>query len=287
MHGFSARRRLLLAGFALAAAPIGRLRAIGCPIAVTNILGPAYRKGAPFRTRLCGVHEPGTPLTMSGRITDAATCKPLADAVLDVWQVNAAGEYDMGSAAFQLRGRLRSAGDGRYAFDSILPVPYGQRPKHIHYLITRAGYEPRITQVYFEGDERNSTDHYVKKELIIATSARADAAQTPGALAGRFDIALTRKQPPEADAEHTYRDYAGVYEIVPAITLTVIARDRTLHWRLSAPQDEGDAVEGVFQPRAKGQFFVPEYDLDITFVRNEHGTVDHTLDRYGLHKKIG
>ena len=287
MHRMPSRRRFLMAGLAVAALPAQRLRAAGCLGSITNILGPAYRKGAPFRTRLCDVHEPGVPLTMRGRIIDAATCKPVAGSVVDVWQVNAAGEYDMESAAFRLRGQMRSAADGRYAFDSIMPVPYGVRPKHIHYLITHAGYEPRITQVYFEGDERNATDHYVKQELIIATHARADAAQHPGARTGTFDVALDREQPPEADAEHTYREYAGVYEIVPGVTLEVIAQGRKLRWQLSAPEDAGDAVEGDLQPRAKGRFFVPEYDLEITFVRNEHGVIDHTIDRLGLHKKVG
>jgi len=284
----ASRRRFLQGAVVLGALlPFDSLWATGCVAPVSNILGPAYRKGAPFRTRLCAAHEPGTPLTMSGRITDAATCKPLADAVLDVWQVNAAGDYDMESPGFHLRGKMRSAAGGRYAFDTIMPVPYGNRPKHIHYLITRAGYEPRITQVYFEGDERNATDRYVKKELIIATTEHAGAAKRPGARAGTLDIALDREQPPEADAEHTYREYAGIYEIVPGVNITVIAERRKLRWKLSAPENDGDATEGEFQPRAKGRFFVSEYDLEVTFVRNEHGVIDHTLDSLGLHKKIG
>lgn len=285
MPRMSSRRHFLLAGLAVAALPITRLRAASCLASVTNILGPAYRKDAPFRTRLCDAQEPGTPLSMRGRIIDATTCRPVAGAILDVWQVNAAGEYDMESAAFRMRGRMRSAADGRYAFESIMPVPYGVRPKHIHYLIARTGYEPRITQVYFEGDERNATDHYVKQELIIATTEHGT--DRTGARVGTFDVALDREQPAEVDAEHTYREYAGIYEIVQGVTITVSAQGRKLHWHLSAPEDEGDAVEGELQPRAKGRFFVPEYDLEITFVRNEHGIIDHTVDKLGLHKKIG
>lgn len=40
-------------------------------------------------------------------------------------------------------------------------------------------------------------------------------------------------------------------------------------------------------PRSQNRFFVPEYDVEITFVRNEHGTVDHQLDSHGkLFRKI-
>ncbi len=45
------RRRLIAASLALAALPFGKVRAADvCKGAATNILGPAYRKGAPFRT---------------------------------------------------------------------------------------------------------------------------------------------------------------------------------------------------------------------------------------------
>lgn len=284
----TARRRLLVGSLALCALPLARLWAAdACPRPVSNILGPAYRKGAPFRTALCPPDEPGTPLTMQGRIVDAETCQPLAGSILDAWQVNQAGDYDMDSDAFRLRGKLRADAAGRYAFDTIMPVPYGRRPKHIHYLITQPGYEPRITQVYFEGDERNTTDRYVKKELIIATTAHAGDVR-PGARTGVLDVALERERPPEADAEHSYREYAGRYQFAPGETLEVTARGRRLYWHVDVKDGDGEPVDGEFVPRAKGRFFVPEYDFEVSFVRNEHGVVDHTLNSDGqLSKKIG
>ena len=48
------RRRLLAGSVVLCALPFGRVFAGEvCPGSVTNILGPAYRKGAPFRPQLC------------------------------------------------------------------------------------------------------------------------------------------------------------------------------------------------------------------------------------------
>ena len=102
-----ARRRLLAGSVALCALPFGRVFAGEvCPGWVTNILGPAYRKGAPFRSQLCESDEPGTPLTMSGTVADAATCKPLPGAVLDIWQVDSKGASDWNSGAFHLRGKF-------------------------------------------------------------------------------------------------------------------------------------------------------------------------------------
>lgn len=284
----ASRRRLLAGSLGLCALPLRRLLAADvCPGSVTNILGPAYRKGAPFRERLCAPDEPGTPLSMSGNVADAATCKPLSGAVLDIWQVDAGGDYDWRSDAFRMRGRFRSGSDGRYAFDTILPVPYASRPKHIHYLVTCDGYEPHITQCYFDGDERNTTDPFVKKELIIAPGARADASSKPGALAGTFHVALQRERPAGKDVASAYRDYTGTNDIGPGVTIAVSARGKRLRWHLSRGESEGDALDGEFVPRAQARFFVPEYDLEATFVRNEHGQVDHVLDSRGsLMKKI-
>ena len=282
------RRRLLAGSVALCALPFGRVFADEtCPGTVTNILGPAYRKGAPFRARLCPPDEPGTALTMSGTVADAATCKPLSGAILDIWQVDAKGDYDWNTDAFHMRGKFKAGDDGHYAFDTILPVPYGRRPKHIHYLVTREGYEPHITQCYFNGDERNATDPYVKKELIIAPSARADAASRPGAVAGTFHIALQREQAPGRNAHAAYHDYRGDYEVAPGVILSVSTLGKRLHWRLNQGESDGDALDGYFVPRAQNRFFVPEYDLEATFVRNEHGEVQHVLDSRGvLMKKV-
>jgi protocatechuate 3,4-dioxygenase beta subunit len=282
------RRRLLVGSVALCSLPFGR--AFGsevCPGSVTNILGPAYRKGAPFRSQLCQPDEPGTPLTMSGNVADAATCKPLPGAVLDIWQVDSKGDYDWNSSAFHMRGKFRAGDDGAYAFDTILPVPYGRRPKHIHYLVTCDGYEPHITQCYFDGDERNATDPYVKKELVIVPATHADAGNRPGALAGTFHLALQREQPAGKGTPAVYRDYHGDYELAPGVVVTVTTSGRHLHWHVKGT-DDGEAEDGDFVPRSHNRFFVPEYDVDITFVRNEHGVVDHQLDSHGkLFRKIG
>jgi len=273
----ASRRRLIVASLALTALPFGRLRAADvCKGAATNILGPAYRKDAPFRERLAESGEPGTPLTMTGVVTDAHTCKPLRGAVLDVWQVDIKGDYDTDGAGFHLRGKFKCAADGAYRFATVMPVPYGVRPKHIHFLATREGYEPHITQCYFDGDERNSKDPFVKKELIIAPT------QAGGTLIGRFDIALQRETPPDRNATSLYRQFAGVYQIAPGVQITVVAKGRHLYWHLNQGENQGDALDGEFVPRTQMRFFVPEYDIDATFVRDEHGAIDHVLDSRGI-----
>ena len=59
-----------------------------------NILGPFYRQGAPYRGKVTPPLEPGQTLLVLGRVWAHDTRKPLAGAVLDVWQANDAGRYD-------------------------------------------------------------------------------------------------------------------------------------------------------------------------------------------------
>ena len=283
------RRRFVASGALLGLLPLRDvLGAPACVSVQTNILGPAYRKGAPPRsTRLCAVDEPGTPLAMSGRVVAGQSCKPLSGAVLDVWQVDTGANYDMDSAAFHMRGKFKTTHEGRYAFETVLPVPYGRRPKHIHYLVTREGYEPRITQCYFAGDERNATDPFVKKDLIISPRPRPGEKHRDGALEGTFDIALEREHAVSAQDLRVYRDYIGDYELAPGVIVSVGVGARRLRWHLSATENEGDAADGELLPRTRSRFFLPEYDTHVQFVRDEHGKVTHTLNDHGdLARKI-
>ena len=52
-----------------------------------------FREGAPYRAKVTPPLAEGTVLLVSGRVWGADTRKPLAGAVLDVWQADAHGRY--------------------------------------------------------------------------------------------------------------------------------------------------------------------------------------------------
>ena len=60
-----------------------------------DILGPFYVPGAPFRGKVTAPLAEGDPLVIRGRIWGYDTKKPVTNAVLDVWQADAHGKYDM------------------------------------------------------------------------------------------------------------------------------------------------------------------------------------------------
>lgn len=277
------RRRIVLAtlGSPLLFHARGALALTECKVAAPSLLGPAYRADAPFRSALCAKTEPGTALKLAGRVVSQDSCKPLAGAVIDVWQVNDAGDYDMDSKEFRMRGRLRTASNGKYEIATIVPGAYGRRAKHIHFLVSSPGHEPRITQCYFEGDERVKQDSLVKPSLVIALRGQGKGKH------GSFDIGLEPERPADDAAVKQYPDYAGKYELAPGLFLTFAAEGRQLRWTLSAPENPGDPLTGVLLARSANRFYCPEYDGTVTFVRDDHGKVTHFLqDDRDLVRKV-
>ena len=176
-----------------------------------DVLGPFYRAGAPARTRLTDPGEVGDVLVLSGTVYAPDCRTPLPGALLDVWQADHVGLYDIKEPAnltdrsqFRLRGRLLTDAQGRYEIETIVPgrypIPPGlpglaqyagrTRPAHVHFLVMHPLFGPLTTQLYFKGDPYLSQDPWAKPSLAIDLES-----QTSGAvkrLVGKFDIVLAK-----------------------------------------------------------------------------------------------
>ena len=141
--------------------------------------------------------EPGERLVFSGtvRSTDGS---PLADALVDVWQASAAGEYSNFHPTVpegNLRGRLATDDLGHFEFETIVPPSYGIpdqgataqllgalgrhliRPGHIHFKVSHPACRSLTTQIYFEGDPYIDSDVVgaVKDSLIVGLVRTGEA----------------------------------------------------------------------------------------------------------------
>jgi catechol 1,2-dioxygenase len=184
----------------------GRSLLVRCVPTADNVRGPFYRSNAPFRERLCPIDEPGEPLMVHGIVSGLPTCDPLAGAVLDVWQTNARGFYSnmlgFGNPAkpkaYHLRGRIRTAADGRYRFFSVVPGHYPlwpfTRARHIHVIVTHDRYSTFVTQVFFEGDEYRRWDPWVKDSLVVELSTPRLTSDGRRQRAAQFDIVLPERR---------------------------------------------------------------------------------------------
>lgn len=158
----------------------------------STVLGPFYVAGAPqydYGADIC-LDGKGEPVWVSGRITDAKG-RPVAGAKLDVWQANEDGFYDVQQKGIQpnmnLRGVFKSDKNGRWGFRSAYPRYYPipcdgpvgdllqaldrspNRPAHLHFIISAAGYEKLITHIFTPDCPwlRDDAVFGVKESLIV------------------------------------------------------------------------------------------------------------------------
>ncbi|MFK8033914.1 MAG: protocatechuate 3,4-dioxygenase subunit beta [Hyphomicrobiales bacterium] len=115
----------------------------------------------------------GALMQVTGRILDEDG-RPIPNAVVELWQANAAGRYahslDNREAPldpnFLGHGRVRSDENGAYTFLTIKPGAYPVpvkdtwwRPPHIHFSVLGPSTLSRlVTQMYFPGDPLNEWD---------------------------------------------------------------------------------------------------------------------------------
>ena len=167
-----------------------------------DILGPFFVTGAPFRGKMTAPLAEGTVLVVRGRLWGFDTKRPIKNAVLDVWQADHKGRYDMTDPRqppewHEFRNRIRLVTDetGYYEYETIRPAAYragrGIRPAHIHYMVQAPGYKKLVTQIYFKGDPFIKNDPWASKSnLIVETVTIKEHGGTYQQ--GTFDIVLEK-----------------------------------------------------------------------------------------------
>jgi protocatechuate 3,4-dioxygenase beta subunit len=137
----------------------------------TQIEGPYYKIGSPHRSSLIEPGISGTPLVLTGRVLNERG-KPIPGAVLDFWQSDDVGNYDM--VTDLLRGHVYTDDAGQYSIETIVPACYEPRQaRHIH--VTLQGVSrPYTTQLYFSDDEDRVKDNFYQKELEVQVEDLAD-----------------------------------------------------------------------------------------------------------------
>jgi catechol 1,2-dioxygenase len=190
----------------------------------STVLGPFHVEGAPelaMGANIC-LDRKGEDLVVRGRILDTAG-NPVPAAVIDVWQANEEGFYDVQQRgiqpAFNLRGLFRTGADGAYWFRTVKPKfypipddgPVGRllgdlgrhpyRPAHLHYIIRAAGFEPLTTHIFDPEDPYIASDAvFGVKQSLLADFKKVEDAERASELGfeGAFweveqDFVLARK----------------------------------------------------------------------------------------------
>jgi protocatechuate 3,4-dioxygenase beta subunit len=143
--------------------------------------GPYFTRNSPHRSSLVGADAQGTPLVVTGLVL-TRSCKPIANALLDFWQTDAAGNYD--NAGFRFRGHQFTDERGSFALETVVPGLYPGRTRHIHVKVQAPGRSVLTTQLYFPGEGRNASDRIFHPSLQMRME---DAA---GRRTGLFNFVL-------------------------------------------------------------------------------------------------
>lgn len=208
----------------------------------STVFGPFHRLGAPEMPQggnIAHRDTAGIPALVSGRVLDL-DCRPIAGAVLDVWQAQTNGLYDSqdhNPDALHMRGKFTTDTDGRYLIRSVLPVNYpipsdgpvgamlkatGRhpwRPAHIHFVVSADGYEPVTTHIFDRTDPYLASDAvFAVKEALVCDFVRHESPDplaegiglAPPFYTTEFDFRLTPAAAPQATVMDAQRRLAAL-----------------------------------------------------------------------------
>jgi protocatechuate 3,4-dioxygenase beta subunit len=148
----------------------------------TQIEGPYYKIGSPHRSSLIEPGITGTPMLLTGRVLNEHG-KPIPGAVVDFWQSDDIGNYDM--VGDLLRGHVFADANGHYQIETIVPACYEPRQaRHIHVKVQGVS-RPYTTQLYFSDDEARAKDNYYMRELEVQMEYLPD-----GTKRGTYDFVI-------------------------------------------------------------------------------------------------
>ena len=160
-------------------------------------LGPFFEDGLPLEpSHIVDLRSTptgelaGVPVLFLGTVV-SSNGTPIAGALVDAWQTDVEGLYDLQrpelGGAHRLRCRLRTNAEGKFVLKTIRPLGYtapmdgpgGQmliatnrniwRPAHFHFRIGADDHRTLVTELFPEGDEHldNDVAFGVRSSLVI------------------------------------------------------------------------------------------------------------------------
>ncbi|GGN58639.1 hydroxyquinol 1,2-dioxygenase [Streptomyces albiflavescens] len=164
----------------------------------STVLGPFHMTESPVRELGADIDLVGSgePCVVSGRVL-SRDGTPLPGAVLDVWQADAEGYYDVQRPDVQPpgngRGLFTADAEGRFWFRTCVPSPYPiptdgpvgdllratgrhpYRPAHIHFIASAEGHVPVTTHIFVAGSPYLDSDAvFAVKESLVHDFAETD-----------------------------------------------------------------------------------------------------------------
>ena len=196
----------------------------------STVLGPFHMTESPIRELGADIDlvGGGEPCVVSGRVLSRDGTS-LPGAVLDVWQANAEGYYDVQQPEVQPagngRGLFTTDAEGRFWFRTCVPSPYPiptdgpvgdllratgrhpYRPAHIHFIASAEGHSPVTTHIFVAGSDHLDSDAvFAVKASLVKDFAETDDPSLAREFGipnpfrhARFDLVLNPARPGPQD----------------------------------------------------------------------------------------
>jgi protocatechuate 3,4-dioxygenase beta subunit len=143
--------------------------------------GPFYKPRTPERVDLREPGAAGKTIALTGFVL-ARDCKPIAQAIVDLWHADERGDYD--ERGFRYRGHVFTDSEGRFRFLTVTPALYTGRTRHFHVKVQAPGKRLLTTQLYFPDEPGNARDPIFRRELTMKM------VETGERMSGRFDFVV-------------------------------------------------------------------------------------------------
>ena len=183
----------------------------------STVLGPFFVAGSPEIEPGGDIASgaPGEPCWVEGSVRDVDG-KPIPGALLEVWQADDDGFYDVQYADPRTvaRGHLVADGEGGFRFWALTPTPYpvpadgpvgrllaatGRSPMrapHLHFMVSAPGFRTLVTHIFVAGESLGGDSVFGVRDSLVAPFVRSDGPTPDGRVVDgswtqvRFDIVL-------------------------------------------------------------------------------------------------
>ena len=183
----------------------------------STVLGPFFVAGSPAVEPGGDIAAgaPGEPCWVEGSVRDLDG-KPIPGALLEVWEADEDGFYDVQYADTRTaaRGHLVADADGGFRFWALTPTPYpipsdgpvgrllaatGRSPMrapHLHFMVSAPGFRTLITHIFVAGESLGGDSVFGVRESLVTPFVRSDGPTPDGRVVDgswtqvRFDIVL-------------------------------------------------------------------------------------------------
>ena len=183
----------------------------------STVLGPFFVAGSPEIEPGGDIAfgAPGEPCWVEGSVRDVDG-RPVPGALLEVWEADDDGRYDVQYADTRTaaRGHLVADGDGGFRFWALTPTPYpipadgpvgrllaatGRSPMrapHLHFMVSAPGCRTLVTHVFVAGGSLGGDSVFGVRDSLVRPFVRSDGPTPDGRVVDgswtqvRFDIVL-------------------------------------------------------------------------------------------------